>query len=51
MTKAQLIKALKERCHTGDVEADHSVADDLLLAYINDKEVKAAYDEIDKWYA
>ncbi len=34
-----------------DVENDHADADDLLLAYINDKEISEMYEAIDKWYA
>ena len=51
MTKEQLIRALNEECHSGDKEVDHSEADDLLLQYINDKDIEEAYDAIDKWYA
>lgn len=34
-----------------DIEADHSDADDLLVEYINDPEIKSLYEEIHKWYA
>lgn len=34
-----------------DPEPDHSEADDLLLEFINDPEVKEIYDSIDKWYS
>ena len=51
-TKMELILALKEIVeNSGDIEADHCKADDLLLAYINDPEVTAAFEAIDKWYA
>lgn len=50
MTKKELIKQLKE-CNSGDLEADHSDADDLLLEYIDDQEIKEVFDCIDKWYA
>ena len=50
MTKEELIAALKE-CNSKDKERDHTKADELLIAYINDKDVKAAYDAIGKWYA
>ena len=45
-----LVAALK-RCNSGDIEADHGNADDLLIEYINDPRVKEAYDAINKWYA
>jgi len=36
---------------TVDVERDHCHADDLLIEYIGDEDIKTAYDKIDKWYA
>ena len=50
MTKEELLKALNE-CHTGDEERDHKKADDLLLEFINDTEIKLAFESIKKWYA
>ncbi len=35
----------------GDIEMDHVEADELLLKYINDKEVTAMFESIHKWYA
>ena len=35
----------------GDKEADHSMADSLLLEYIGDPEITKAFDAIEKWYA
>jgi hypothetical protein len=34
-----------------DTELVHHRADDLLLHYINDPEIAAAYDAVPKWYA
>lgn len=34
-----------------DIEAIHCDADDALLAYLNDDEIKKIYDDIVKWYA
>lgn len=34
-----------------DPEHAHAEADEALLKYINDPEVRAAYDAIEKWYA
>ena len=42
-----------------DIEGDHSeadnllldLADNLLLDFINDPEIRTLYDEINKWYA
>ncbi len=53
MTKEELINKLKEinQREELDTEKAHSDADDLLIEYINDEEVKYAYDKISKWYA
>lgn len=47
-----LLKALIE-LNEGpqDTEAAHGMADALLIEYINDPEIKAAYEAIEKWYA
>lgn len=58
MTKQQLLENLQNIVrgqtdplfHT-DQEGDHLEADDLLLTFINDPEIRVAFDEIDKWYA
>ena len=50
MTKEELIRKLRD-CNSGDIEIDHSNADDLLLEYIDDIERAAAYYEVNKWYA
>ena len=51
MTKSELIERLQSDCHTGDIEIDHSNADDLLIEFINDDDVRRAYEDVDKWYA
>lgn len=51
MEKKELIEKLKLLVRIGDPEAAHGNADDLLIEYINDLEVKDAFDEIEKWYA
>lgn len=58
MTKAEAITALKEiikRCKDDpnhyDAEDAHSDADTVLLEYINDKEIEAAWDDVPKWYS
>ncbi len=53
MTLKQLIEGLKEIRGRAeyDPERSHSDADDLLLEFIGDPEVKEIYDQIDKWYA
>lgn len=51
----QLIKELndlnKQSMKGGDTEIIHIEADELLLKYINDKEVSKAFERINKWYA
>jgi hypothetical protein len=49
--KAQLLAQLKLCAETSDTESGHSDADDALLAFINDKEITAAYNAVPKWYA
>ena len=49
--KEKLIKDLKDLQECSDIESAHGDADDLLLDYINDKEVREAFDNIEKWYA
>jgi len=53
MSKQELVKALKaivER-KSGDPETDHIEADELLLEYIDNEEVKEAFGAIEMWYA
>lgn len=56
MTKQELLEKLNniEKPVEGilrDSEDWHFEADDLLLEYINDEEIKEAYRNIEKWYA
>ena len=49
MTRDELLAALRDL--PGDPEGDHYEADRLLLAYIGDDEVTAAFNLIVKWYS
>ena len=50
MTKDELLQLFAN--FTGsDPEIEHGDADDALIAYIADPEIKAAYEKIGKWYA
>lgn len=58
MDKEQLILELKEipkkynsNKSSYDGETAHIEADELLLRYINDKEITEAFNNIEKWYA
>lgn len=53
MTKQELLEILKklEERETYDIELVHIEADNALIEYINDPEIKKAYEEIPKWYA
>jgi hypothetical protein len=57
MTRDELLIQLREMAHDGgkystrDCEADHSNADQLIVGYIDDPEIAAAFDAIWKWYA
>ncbi|MDD5362277.1 MAG: hypothetical protein PHN88_09105 [Ignavibacteria bacterium] len=49
MDKKELIE--KELQPAGDIEIEHQMADELLLEYIDDEEIKNKYDKVEKWYA
>ena len=51
MDRQELIKKLNEWADSTDYEIAHRFADELLLEFINDKEISEAYDSIGKWYA
>lgn len=54
MTREELIeqlRALRKELCKDDPENDHYNADELLLEYINDPEVTAAYRRITRWFA
>ena len=51
MTKEILIKKLTALHATEDPEGAHEEADELLLDYIMDAEIRHAYSQIPKWYA
>lgn len=44
------LKKIKQK-DTDDLEENHIDADNLLLRFINNKEVSRAYNSIKKWYA
>lgn len=51
MDKKELIKQLKKYQNNWDIETNHRKADELLLMYINDKEIEEEYGKIPKRYA
>ena len=52
ISRAELIERLKELSKdSADLEASHAEADELLLSYVNDKEIEQAFEEVPKWYA
>ena len=50
ITKTQLIKWLTELAEN-DFEQAHLTADDLLLKFIDDKEVTKAYSKVKRYYS
>ena len=55
LTKEKLVETLKELKNTnggifGSEQYSHSYADDLLIEYIDDEEIKEAYEALSKWY-
>lgn len=52
MTKEELIEKLTKIYENGEYPApDHENADELLLQYIDDDDVRNAFERIEKWYA
>ena len=51
LTKDRLLGMLRALREGKDHEHIHSVADTLLILFIHDPEIEAAYDELVKWYA
>lgn len=52
MQKEDLIKRLIDiKMNEKDIETAHIKADDAILYFINDLDIKSAYDDIQKWYA
>ena len=51
MTKLELLEILKRCEEQPDTETAHADADEALLDYINDVEIRAAYEAVSKWYA
>ena len=53
MDKEKLINELKKLSSNvnNDFEMTHWKADELLIKYINDKDIKKAFDNVGKWYA
>lgn len=51
MTIETLIKELKALADSRDTEVAHYRADELLIEFINNPEVKETFDNIKKWYA
>lgn len=51
MSKEELIEQLNSLSDDSDVEGNHIEADELLIAYINDEDVKQAFESISKWYS
>ena len=58
LNKQELLKRFKEIVEKqeksvlgGDFDDDHILADNLLLEYINDEDIKNAFESIERWYS
>ena len=51
LTKEQLLRKLKFLSMLADLEIAHSEADQALLDFIDDDEIRSAFNSLDKWYA
>lgn len=51
LTKKQLLRKLEKCAKDYDIESAHCDADALLVDYLDDDEIREAYNKIEKWYA
>lgn len=51
MSKEELLTKLKEYAEYGDVKFAHIKADKALLEFINNDEIEASWNAVEKWYA
>ena len=51
MTKQELLNKLIELQQDKDYEVAHELADNLLLSFINDKDISQAFLKINRYYA
>lgn len=49
--KEKLLMQLEQLSKSDDTETAHADADKLILNYLDDADIKAAYEKIKKWYA
>ncbi len=50
----EFIERLRSKCHSGDTEGDHSLADKILIEFLRKHtytELADEYEKVDKWYA
>lgn len=51
MTKKELLAKLKMAKQNPDTEEGHWDADAALVRYINDEDIREAFQDVPKWYA
>ena len=52
ITRDELIQALQEYTkNNDDPECTHVKIDNMLIEYINDKEIKELWEKVEMWYA
>lgn len=51
LTKEKAISLLKQLSESNDFESTHELADQILVKFINDKEIETAYNNVGKWYS
>ena len=51
MTREELLVALTDLTADTDFESAHARADDAIIEFIADPEIKKAFDNVGKWYA
>lgn len=50
ISKKELLKGLEELKMDADPDEIHAEAEELLLSYINDKDIKKVYEEVSAWF-
>lgn len=51
MSKEELLERLRTAGEDPDTEDAHADADQALIDFIDDEEIRTAYEDVPKWYA
>lgn len=54
MTESEAVLKIDSSCHSGDTECDHSIADDILIEFLEANgcaHLVQSWNNVKKWYA